>query len=187
MRIVVAITGASGAILGQRLLENLTDHEVHLIVSKAAKMVIAHELGEGASLPATVCYEEDEWDSPLASSSFLVDAMAIVPCSMKTLSGIAHGYADNLILRAAENVLRLGRRLVVVPRETPLSLADIENMRRVKLAGAIVLPPNMAYYYRPQTVGEVTDFFVGKILDVLGIEHGLYRRWRQGEYSGLGK
>jgi len=106
--------------------------------------------------------------------------MAIVPCSMKTLSGIAHGYADNLILRAAENVLRLGRRLVVVPRETPLSLADIENMRRVKLAGAIVLPPNMAYYYRPQTVGEVTDFFVGKILDVLGIEHRLYKRWEGG-------
>ncbi|HIC93983.1 MAG TPA: UbiX family flavin prenyltransferase [Anaerolineae bacterium] len=177
MRIVVAITGASGAVIGQRLLENLRDHEVHLIVSKAAKRIIAHELGEGVSLPATARYEEDEWESPLASSSFPVDAMVIAPCSMKTLSGIAHGYADNLILRAAENALRLGRRLVVVPRETPLSLADIENMRQVKLAGAVILPPNMAYYYRPRTVEEVTDFFVGKILDVLGVEHRLYKRW----------
>jgi len=177
MRIVVAITGASGAVIGQRLLESLREHEVHLIVSNAAKRIIAHELGKGASLPATARYEEDEWESPLASSSFLVDAMVVAPCSMKTLSGIAHGYADNLILRAAENVLRMGKPLVVVPRETPLSLADIENMRQVKLAGAIVLPPNMAYYYRPQTVDEVTDFFVGKILDVLGVGHELYKRW----------
>lgn len=179
MRIVVAITGASGAVIGQRLLENLRGHEVHLIVSKAARLVIAHELGE-ATLPATARYDEDQLDAPLASSSFLVDAMVVAPCSMKTLSGIAHGYADNLILRAAENALRMGKPLVVVPRETPLSLADIENMRQVKLAGAIVLPPNMAYYYRPRTVDEVTDFFVGKILDVLGIEHRLYRRWRKG-------
>ncbi|MEA3460169.1 MAG: UbiX family flavin prenyltransferase [Chloroflexota bacterium] len=178
MKIVVAITGASGAILGQRLLENLTEHETHLIVSEAGEKVIAYELGKGVELPATARYKADDLEAPLASSSFLVNAMVVVPCSMKTLAGIAHGYADNLILRAADNVLRMGKRLVVVPRETPLSLADIENMGRVKLAGAIVLPPVMAYYYKPRTVDEVTDFFVGKILDVLGIEHKLYKRWQ---------
>ncbi len=181
-RIVVAITGASGAVLAKRLLENLTEHEVHLVVSRASREVIAYELGPTtnieAILPAAARYAEDDLSAPLASSSFLVDAMVVVPCSMKTLSGIAHGYAHNLIVRAAENVLRLGRPLVVVPRETPLSLSAIENMRRVRLAGGIILPPVMAYYYQPQTVDEVTDFFVGKILDVLGIEHELYRRWQ---------
>jgi 4-hydroxy-3-polyprenylbenzoate decarboxylase len=189
-RIVVAITGASGAVLAKRLLDNLTEHEVHLIISRASQEVIAHELGHEADpttnittnieaiFPAAARYAEDDLTAPLASSSYLVDAMVVVPCSMKTLSGIAHGYANNLIVRAAENVLRLGRLLVVVPRETPLSLSAIENMRRVRLAGGIILPPVMAYYYRPQTVDEVTDFFVGKILDVLGIEHELYRRWQ---------
>ncbi len=177
-RIVVAISGASGAVLAKRLLENLTGHQVYLIVSRAAREVMAYELGPEAVLPAVARYAEDDLTAPLASSSFLVDAMVVVPCSMKTLSGIAHGYAENLIVRAAENVLRLGRPLVVVPRETPLSLSAIENMRRLRLAGGIILPPVMAYYYRPQTVDEVTDFFVGKILDVLGIEHQLYRRWQ---------
>ena len=178
MRVVVAITGASGAVLGQRLLENLRGHEVYLLVSRAAHKVIALELGPEAELPATARYEEDDWDSPLASSSFLVDAMVVVPCSMRTLAAIASGHSDNLIVRAAENTLRMGRKLVLVPRETPLSLAAIENMRRARLAGAIILPPNMAYYFHPRSVDEVTDFFVGKILDVLGIEHSLYRRWK---------
>ncbi len=98
---------------------------------------------------------------------------------MKTLSAIAHGYADDLIGRAADMMLRMGRPLVLMPRETPLSLPAIENMRLAKLAGAIILPPVMAYYPRPQTVDDVTDFFVGKVLDVLGVEHHLYRRWRE--------
>lgn len=176
MRITVAVTGASGVVLGKRLLESLLGHEVYLIVSEAGKKIMAYELGDVA-LPATARYDEDEIDAPLASSSFPIDAMVVVPCSMKTLAGIAHGYADNLIVRAAENALRMGKRLIVVPRETPLSLADIENMRQVKLAGAVVLPPAMAYYFEPRSVDDVTDFFVGKILDVLGIEHRLYERW----------
>ncbi len=153
--------------------------EVHLIVSKAAESIIDYELGDEAELPATARYSESDWDSPLASSSFcaLLDAMAVVPCSMKTLAGIAKGYADNLIIRVAENILRLGKKLVIVPRETPLSLADIENMRHLKLAGAIVLPPVVAYYYKPKTIEDVTDFLVGKVLDVLGLEHDLYKRW----------
>jgi len=177
MKIIVAITGGSGSVIAQRLLQNLTQHEVHLLVSDAARKVMRHELGDPA-LPASFQYAESELDACLASSSFLTDAMVIVPCSMKTLAAVAHGYASNLIVRAAENTLRMGRRLVLVPRETPLSLAAIENMRAAKLAGAIILPPVMAYYFQPKTVDDVTDFFAGKILDVLGIEHALYRRWQ---------
>jgi 4-hydroxy-3-polyprenylbenzoate decarboxylase len=177
LRLVVAVTGASGAPLALRLLQNLSDHEVHLIISKNAWHVIKHELGEEVTFPCSFSYQDDDFSSPLASSSFLFDAMVVIPCSMKTLSAIAHGYADNLITRAAENALKLGKPLVLVPRETPLSLVDIENMRKAREAGAIILPAMVAYYHKPRTVDEMTDFIVGKVLDVLGIEHKLYARW----------
>jgi len=177
-RIVVAITGASGAAIGVRLLENLTDHEVHLILSPGGKAVMAHELGR-VELPASCCYEAHQIGARLASSSFLTDAMVIAPCSMKTLAAVANGFADNLIVRAAEIMLRTSRPLVLVPRETPLSLMAIENMRKVRLAGGIILPPMVGYYAAPQTIDDVTNFFVGKILDVLGIGHQLYRRWME--------
>jgi polyprenyl P-hydroxybenzoate/phenylacrylic acid decarboxylase-like protein len=171
------MTGASGAILGQRTLESLRDHEVHLIVSEAARQVIGLEIGQSTSLPADYQYDNRDIAAPLSSSSFLLDAMVIVPCSLKTLAGVAHGYADNLILRTAENMVRLSRKLVLVPRETPLSLSAIENMRQARLSGALIVPPVMAYYYDPHTVEDVTNFFVGKILDALGVEHRLFRRW----------
>jgi 4-hydroxy-3-polyprenylbenzoate decarboxylase len=176
MRLIVAVTGASGVVLAARLLDELRDYEVHLIVSDAARAVLRHELGS-EDLPAARRYGEGDWSSPLASSSFVVDGMAIVPCSMKTLAMVGHGLSSNLIGRAAENVLRMGRRLVLVPRETPLSLAAIDSMRQAKLAGAIILPPNLAYYFRPQTLDDMNDFVVGKILDVLGLPHDLYQRW----------
>jgi 4-hydroxy-3-polyprenylbenzoate decarboxylase len=179
MRVIVAITGGSGVIIAQRLLQNLGQHEVHLIVSDAAKRVMAHELTDPA-LPATFRYAEADIDACISSSSNPIDAMVIVPCSMKTLSAVATGYADNLVARAAENALRMGRKLILVPRETPLSLAAIENMRAVRLAGGIILPPNVAYYFQPRTVDDITDFFVGKILDVLGIDHSLYHCWAGG-------
>ena len=180
MEIVVAITGASGVTIGVRLLEVLAEgaeHRVHLLVSAGAKAVIAQELGADVRLPATVRWEVEDLSAPIASSSRAPQAMVVAPCSMKTLSAIAHGYASDLIVRVAEIMLRLGRPLILMPRETPLSLPAIENMRLAKLAGAILLPPVMAYYPRPQTVNEVTDFFAGKVLDVLGLEHRLYRRW----------
>jgi flavin prenyltransferase len=182
MRIVVAITGASGVVLGKRLTEELKGHEVHLIVTSAAKDVARHEKVDLDALANKVSKVHGEHDmlSPLASSSNLVDAMVVVPCSMKTLSAIANGYADNLITRAAENVLKMGGRLIVVPRDTPLTLAAIENMRRLKLGGAVILPPAVAYYSGPKTIGDVTDFIVGKVLDVLRIEHSLYARWAGG-------
>jgi 4-hydroxy-3-polyprenylbenzoate decarboxylase len=182
MRIVVAITGASGVVIGVRLLENLADHEVHLILSSGGEAVMAHELGQ-AALPAGYRYKANQMSARLASSSFVTDAMVIAPCSMKTLSAIASGFADNLIVRVAEIMLRTGRPLVLVPRETPLSLMAIENMRTVRLAGGIILPPMVGYYAAPETIHDVTDFFVGKILDVLGLEHQLYRRWEGGGYD----
>lgn len=179
MKVIVAITGASGVVLGKRLVEELKGHEVHLILSSSAKEVAKHEkVGlEKLKAIATV-HDEHNMCSPLASSSNPIDAMVVVPCSMKTLSAIANGYDDNLITRSAENVLKMGEKLVVVPRDTPITLSAIENMRSLKLAGAIILPPNVAYYSEPKTVEDITDFLVGKILDALKIEHKLYRRWR---------
>ena len=180
MEIVVAITGASGVVIGVRLLNVLAEqatHTVHLIVSSGAEPVLAQEVGPAPHLPAPHRWAPGDLSAPIASSSRAPQAMAVVPCSMKTLSAIAHGYADDLIGRVADMMLRMGRPLVLMPRETPLSLPAIENMRLAKLAGAIILPPLVAYYPRPQTVDDVTDFFVGKVLDVLALEHHLYRRW----------
>ncbi|MGD1996511.1 MAG: UbiX family flavin prenyltransferase, partial [Anaerolineae bacterium] len=159
-----------------RLLQELRSQEVYLIVTQAAERVIHYELGD-ATLPAANRFRADELDAPIASSSYPVDAMVVIPCSMKTLAAIAHGYTSNLVVRAADNTLRMDRQLVLVPRETPLSLAAIENMRAACMAGAIILPPAMAYYFEPASVDDVTDFFVGKVLDVLGLPHDLYRRW----------
>lgn len=179
MQIVVAMTGASGVAIGARLLQALSEqpgHEVHLLVSHGAKAVMDHESGR-VSLPATHRWAVDDLSAPIASSSRAPDAMVVAPCSMKTLAAIAHGYAADLIVRVADVMLRTGRPLVLMPRETPLSLPAIENMRLAKLSGAIILPPVMAYYFHPETVDEVTAFFAGKVLDVLGLEHNLYRRW----------
>jgi 4-hydroxy-3-polyprenylbenzoate decarboxylase len=181
MEIVVAITGASGGTIGARLLAVLAGqggHQVHLIVSRGAEAVLGHELGAEVPLPADWRWQPEDLSAPIASSSRGPQAMVVVPCSMKTLSAIAHGYADDLVGRVADMMLRLNRPLVLMPRETPLSLPAIENMRLARLAGAILLPPVVAYYPQPQTIDDVTDFFVGKVLDVLGLEHDLYRRWR---------
>jgi 4-hydroxy-3-polyprenylbenzoate decarboxylase len=180
VEIVVAITGASGVAIGARLLAALAEpdeHVVHLIVSEGARTVMAQELDSDAHLAANHVWEEANLSAPIASSSRATDAMVIAPCSMKTLAAVAQGYTSNLIIRTAEVMLRLGRPLVLMPRETPLSLPAIDNMRLAKQAGAIILPPMIAYYPHPKTVDEVTNFFVGKVLDVLGLPHNLYRRW----------
>lgn len=180
MEVIVAITGASGVAIGARLLQVLKEqkgHRVHLIVSSGAQAVITQELAPGVQLPAAHRWDADDLAAPIASSSRAPEAMVIAPCSMKTLAAVAHGYTNDLIVRSADIMLRLDRPLVLMPRETPLSLPAIENMRLAKQAGAILLPPVMAYYPHPKTVDEVTDFFVGKVLDVLGLAHNLYRRW----------
>jgi 4-hydroxy-3-polyprenylbenzoate decarboxylase len=123
-------------------------------------------------------YDEEDLAASISSSSFKIDAMVVAPCSLKSLSAIANGYSDNLIARAAENCLKMNWALVVCPRDTPLSLPALENMRKLKKAGALILPFNMAYYFKPKSIEEVTDFFVGKILDALDLEHKLYHKWR---------
>ncbi len=180
MKIVVAITGASGIILGQRLLEELKGHETHLVITKNAEKVAKFEecksVKEIKKL-AKFVYDENEIEAGISSSSYPVDAMVVIPCSMKTLSSIANGFSDNLVNRAAENILKLNKKLIVVPRDTPLTLAAIQNMEKLKLAGAIILPANIAYYFKPRTINDITNFTVGKVLDALSMEHKLYKRW----------
>lgn len=179
---VIGVTGASGVVYGKRLLEVLRGKKVetHLIVSKAAEKVIKHELGmdkrDFVKL-ATRVYDVDDLTAPLMSGSFRTDGMVIMPCTMKTLAGITHGFADNLILRAADVALKERRRLVVVPRETPLSVIHLQNLLRAAELGVCVVPAMPAFYYKPREIGDLVDFVVGRVFDCLGLEHSLFKRW----------
>lgn len=179
MKVIIAVTGTSGVILADRLLKHLKGCETFLIVSEMAKKVAEYEDVDIKAMEglASHVYRVDELDADIASSSNPVDAMVVIPCSMKTLSALANGFSSNLITRSAENVLKMGRKLVVVPRDTPLSLAAIDNMKKLKLSSALIVPPNMAYYFKPKKLDDVTNFFVGKVLDALDLEHSLYKRW----------
>jgi len=179
MHIAVGICGASGAPIAVSLLAALREQEVSLIITPEGQHLLDLEAGE-VELPATRRYHYLDFESPLASSSRLPDALVVCPCTMRTLAAIAHGLCDNLITRCADNILRLGRPLVIVPRETPLSLAALDNLRAVKAAGAFVVPPMLTYYYHPQSVQEMTDFAAGKVLDCLRLPHDRYRRWGEG-------
>ena len=180
MKIAVALTGASGPVLGLRLVEELIVHEVYAIVTPDAQDVAEFE-GVDLSVLEDLCvkvYDSADFTSPLASSSFRIDAMAVCPTSMKSLSQIAAGNTANLVSRCADGCLKMNWPLVLVPRETPLSLPALRNMAAVKEAGAIVLPPMLSYYHTPKKLEDFTDFVVGKILDALGVENRLYKRWR---------
>jgi len=188
MRLVVAISGASGAVYGVRALEALKELgvETHLVLTEAALQTIRLETDWKESdieRLATEVHRIDDITSKIASGSFHTDGMLVVPCSMKTLAGIASGYSDNLLLRAADVTLKERRRLVLVVRESPLSLIHIENMATVTRAGAVVLPAMPAFYHRPKMVQELVDQVVGKAFDLLGVEHRLYRRWGEGKGS----
>jgi 4-hydroxy-3-polyprenylbenzoate decarboxylase len=181
-RIVIGMTGASGVIYGVRLLGSLKDKgfETHLVLSEAAKTNIEIEtrytVPEVAAMAGFV-YENNAMDAPLASGSFLTEAMAIVPCTIKTLSGIANSYTNNLMERAADVTLKEKRKLVLVVRETPLHKGHLKLMTLAADMGAIILPPMPSFYHRPKTIDDIIDQTVGKILDCLGIEHDLFRRW----------
>jgi len=181
--LVVAITGCSGVIYGVRLLEvcRQLGIETDLIVSQAAERILEHELDksvEDLRKLATRGYSSTDLTAPLASGSVLTDGMVIAPSSMKTLGAIASGYAADLITRAADVTLKQNRPLVLVPRETPLNLIHLENMAKLRRAGATILPAMPAFYHKPRDVAGLIDFIVGKILDVLKVEHQLYQRWR---------
>ena len=176
MKVGVGITGASGVDVAKKLVEALEKQEVEVftIVSQGAKLVCKEE---GTDCPKST-YEDKDLAAPVSSSSNKWDAFVIVPASVKTISAVANAYTDNLIARVADNTLKMGRTLVVCPRETPLSLPQVKNLERLLLAGALIMPLNVAYYPKPKTIDDVTDYFVGKIMDLLGIENNMYKRWK---------
>lgn len=183
-RLVVGISGASGVLYGVRLLEVLaevSEVETHLVLSRAALGTLALELPdwppERIRALATFSYEPEDLAAPLASGSFRTEAMVVVPCSMKTLAALAHGHADNLLVRAGDVALKERRRLILVPRETPLHLGHLRNMVALAEMGAVLVPPAVSFYHRPLTVQDVVDHTVGKVLDLLSIEHDLFQRW----------
>jgi len=178
MRILVAVTGASGLEYGKRLifiLRKMKNVETCVVVSSGAKEVAK---AEGATLPKAD-YDEKNFSCPFASGSNPPDAVVVVPCSLKTLGEIANGVGSNLINRAAEVALKERKKLVLVLRETPYSLITIKNMERVTLAGAVVLPATPGFYGKPKSVDDLIDFIVARVLDQIGIEHGIGKRWKR--------
>ena len=182
-RIVVALSGASGAIYGIRALEALRADpsiEIHAIVSKGAHATIEYEtdrkVGDVLAL-AHVRYEENDLAAALASGSFLTAGMLVAPCSVRTMSAIAHSLSDNLIVRAADVHLKERRPLVLMVRETPLHAGHLKSMHELALYGATILPPVPGFYILPKTIDDLVDHSVGKALDQLGVAHDLFPRW----------
>jgi 4-hydroxy-3-polyprenylbenzoate decarboxylase len=181
MLLVIGITGASGVIYGIRLLEVLSgkkDVTTNLIISDAGAAIIKHETDwslEKVKALADACYDIDDIGSALSSGSFKRDGMVVAPCSMKTLSALANSYTDNLIARAADITLK--ERLVLLVREAPLHLGHLRNMVRLTEMGAIIFPPVPAFYHKPQTIGDLVDYTVGRVLDLFDIENSLFPRW----------
>lgn len=186
-RLIVAITGASGVIYGVRalqLLHRLKTFETHLVISPSAVRTLVEETDytpEQVRVLASIVHSHKDVGASIASGSFRTEGMLVAPCSVKTLSGIAHCYADDLVVRAADVCLKERRPLVLMLRETPLHLGHIELMARVTRYGAIVLPPMPAFYHRPQTIDDIVDQSVGKALDQFGIPHRLFKRWKEKE------
>ncbi|MDA0590690.1 MAG: UbiX family flavin prenyltransferase [Planctomycetota bacterium] len=197
--LVVAITGASGSIYAVRLLEVLlsSGHRVHTVISPSGLTVIEHELGRKVN-PASfeqsqliqepygdldpsrgelLLHRHSDFMTGIASGSFLTGGMVICPCSMGTLAGVAHGMSTNLIQRAADVHLKERRKLIVVPRETPLGSIQLENMKRLADAGAVILPAMPGFYNSPQSIDDLVNFVVARICDQLGVEHSLQKRW----------
>ena len=181
MRLVVGLSGASGVQYGIRLLEVLKDRaDVDLIISSGAKEIIRLETGrdiESIYDLASGVYENDDMKAPISSGSNKFKGEVIVPCSMKTLGCIANGISDKLISRVADVCLKEGKILILVPRETPLSLIHCENLLKVKRAGAVIMPASPGFYTKPSDISDLIDFMVGRVLDSLGIEHDLSKRW----------
>jgi 4-hydroxy-3-polyprenylbenzoate decarboxylase len=181
-RLVVGISGVSGVIYGIRLLSVLSKLEIerHVIMTKAAEKVIQLETEFPVTKVkelSTKFYDVDNVAASIASGSFPVDGMVVVPCSMKSLAGIASGYSANLLLRAADVTLKEKRPLVLVVREMPFSAIHIQNMLKLASIGVTILPAAPGYYHKPKTIDDLVDHVVGKVLDVLNIKHNLYERW----------
>jgi 4-hydroxy-3-polyprenylbenzoate decarboxylase len=182
LKILVAITGATGALYAQRLLDNLNprEHEIHVVLSHYAQQVIAVELPDGLRLPdGAQLHNVKSMNAPFASGSNPPDAMVVIPCTMGTMGRIAHGYSEDVLLRAADVTLKEKRKLILVPRETPLSLIHVRNMELLLLAGATILPANPSFYSGAKTVVELADTVVARVLDHLGVPNQLAPRWSE--------
>ena len=192
----IGITGASGAVYAMRTMAALLERDCHLevVISEYGRRLLHDELGDGAAVNrlrdylvetygdaaskgSFTIFGNKDLGAPIASGSHECEAMAIVPCSMKTLAGVAHGLSRNLVERAADVMLKEKRRLVIVPRETPMSLPQLKNMVQCAEAGATILPAMPAFYQMPKTLADLADFMAGKILSALGVSHELYPKW----------
>ncbi len=182
-RLIVAITGATGAVYGVRLLRHLQGNaavETHLVISDAANLTLHEEVGlqrREVEVLADVVYRNRDVGAAIASGSFQSDGMIVAPCSMKTLAAVALGLSDNLIGRAADVVLKERRRLVLMVRETPFNLAHLRNMTSVTEMGGIVFPPVPSFYQHPASIEEMVDHSIARVLDLVGVEHDLAPRW----------
>jgi 4-hydroxy-3-polyprenylbenzoate decarboxylase len=181
-RVVVGLTGATGAVYGVRLLKRLRDVgcETHLVASPAGLLNVHHELGldrKGLESLAHTAYSPGDVGAAIASGSFVTDAMVIAPCSMKTLAAVAHGLSDNLLSRAADVTLKERRRLVLMVRETPFNLAHLRNMTAVTEMGGIVFPPLPAFYHRPASIDELVDESVERVMSLLGVAGATPKSW----------
>ena len=181
-RLIVGLTGATGAILGVRLLEALKDCDVesHLVISRWAQRTIEHETPytvKQVCALATVYHNSANMAAEISSGSFITDGMVVIPCSMRTLSSIAHGYGEHLVHRAADVVLKERRRLVLVVRESPLSELHLENMLRLARMGVRIVPPMLAFYNHPKSINDIVDHIVARVLDQFGIFAPFAKRW----------
>lgn len=204
-RYILAITGASGSIFGIRILKSLVkEAEVHLIISSQSFSILHHETGIDLSARTdrevekkvrtylkskkVYYYNDKNMAAPISSGSFKTSGMLVVPCSMKTLSGIANGYANTLVERAADVTIKEGRPLLLSPREMPFSVIHLENMLKLSRTGVIIAPPVPAFYHRPNDLNGIIDFVAGKVLDCLDIKHNLFNRWgEQNEHTIFGQ
>ncbi len=193
-KFVFAISGASGPVIGIRVLrELLKAAQVHLIISSQSFSIIREETGidwsgkTGTEIEKKIrnyfksqslyYHSENDLAAPVSSGSFRTDGMFVVPCSMKTLSGIANGYANNLVERAADVTIKEGRLLILSPREMPFSAIHLENMLKLSMLGVKIAPPVPAFYHNPGKIDDIVDFMAGKILDAMGIKHEIFKRW----------
>ncbi len=182
MRIVVGMTGGTGSVLAQRLLENLRGEEIHLVISNSAKKVLGEETEikpEDLYGMVQAHYDDEDIAARISSGSFIFDTFVIIPCSMSTLAKLSAGISDTLITRVASVALKERRKMVIVPRETPLSTIALENMARLSSMGVIVAPAMPGYYTRPKTVDDMINFVVSRILDLIGVRNSLIKRWKE--------
>lgn len=183
MVLIIGITGASGVMYGIRLLQVLSsvkEVKTHLIISEVGERIISYETDweiEDVKKLADFCYKNTDIGAQIASGSFYRDGMIIAPCTIKTMSALANSYTENLLIRAGDVTLKERKGLALLVRETPLHLGHLRNMERLTEMGAIIFPPVPAFYHKPQTIGDIVDQTIGKVLDMFNIEHDLYQRW----------